>query len=341
MKHNRILASVAMAAIVLVSLCAVGASTLSVSAAQGSSSNPTLVGAAVGAGAPGVCSQNGVGLDLFIRAANNTLYWKDSPDGTTWSSTNESLGGVLTSAPAANVTESTMWVFVRGGDGAVWAKNTTNGGTSWSNWISLSGQLATNTGPAVCSWDAGRLDVFVQGTNGALYWKYSTNNGASWSYWNSLGGKLTSAPAATAMGSPNQIGVFVAGGSSALYYKHYDDSSSSWASWTSLGGQVLAGTSPTAYNWGTTQIGWFVTGANNQLYLNYQTFTPGGTTSGWQNLGGYLTSSPGATAKAPGLIDVFGRGGSGDFAVLWQKSYNGTKYPLTNGWSDWTYIGGL
>ena len=118
-----------MAAIVLVSLCAVGVSALSVSAAQGSSANvkaPTLVGAPVGNGAPGVCSVDGTGLFLFIRGTDNVLYYKYSSDGVTWPSTSTSLGGVLASAPAAAATPATMTtkgtieVFVRGTDGHLW-----------------------------------------------------------------------------------------------------------------------------------------------------------------------------------------------------------------------------
>src|SRR5271157_4817154 len=121
MKHKRILMSVAIAALVLVSVCAVGASTLSVSAAQGSTTNvqaPTVVGAPVGAGAPAACSVNGIGLDLFIRGADNYLYLKTSTDGTTWPSGATSLGGVLTSSPAATVRDTNkITVFARGSDG--------------------------------------------------------------------------------------------------------------------------------------------------------------------------------------------------------------------------------
>jgi hypothetical protein len=328
-----------MAALVLVSLCAVGASTLSVGAAQGSSTNvqaPTVVGAPVGAGAPAACSVNGTpSLDLFIRGADNYLYLKTSTDGTAWPSGATSLGGVLTSSPAATVRDTnTVTVFARGSDGAIWYRDSKNAGVSFGNWVSIGGAVAANTGPAVCSWGGGRLDVFVQGTNSGMYHKSWTDQ-KGWSGWDYLGGVLTSAPAATATSDGNQIGVFVRGNDGGVWYRHYD-ASSSWGSWTSVGGQVLAGTSPAAFNWGSRLIGWFVTGATNQhLFYSWEQFTPGGQTSGYADLGGYLTSSPGATAKAPGYVDVFARGGSGDFTILWQKSY-GPSY--VGGWSDWTSI---
>ena len=184
-----------MAAIMLVSLCAVGASTLGVSATQGSSSTPPVVGAPVGSGAPGVCSNNSTNLYLFIRGADNAIYLKISPDGTTWPSTETLLGGIVTSPPAAtSPTSSVIDVFVRGTDGALWQTYYQNG---CSTWIPLGGQFASGTGPAVALWSAGRLDVFVQSTDPQLW-----HVGVGWSGWSTLGGAppealSTPSPAAT------------------------------------------------------------------------------------------------------------------------------------------------
>ena len=68
-----------------------------------------------------------------------------------------------------------------------------NVGTSedavYSGWESLGGVLTS--GPAVSSWDDGRLDVFVRGTDKALWHKWFDGR---WSGWESLGGVLTSSP---------------------------------------------------------------------------------------------------------------------------------------------------
>ena len=337
--------SVAMAALVLVSLCAVGASTMSVSAARGSSyaQVPTIVGAPVGAGAPGVCSNNSTNLYLFIRGADNAdnvLNLKISPDGTTWPSTSASLNGSLTSAPAAvcrNTTTGVVTVFVRGTDGGIWYRD--GFGTTWGPWASIGGQIPLGTAPSVCSWGNGRLDVFAQGTDGALWHKSYTPTGG-WSGWQSLGGRLTSGPGATATSSGgDQVGVFVAGPNGAIFYMHWT-SSSGWGSWTNVGGTALAGTygylSPAAYNWGPSQIGWFVVGAGSQVYGNW--VNPSGQTSGYVNLGGVATSSPAATAKTPGVCDVFVRGSTGQFAALYQISFNYPANPYV--WGPWTAIGG-
>jgi hypothetical protein len=269
---------------------------------------------------------------------------KISPDGVTWPSTSTPLGGVLTSAPAATSQPSTtkIDVFVRGTTGHLYEMTSTDSGVTWSlTWIDLGGQLAANTGPAACSWGSGRLDVFVQGTDGAMWHKWLDGT-SPWSNWESLGGKLTSAPAATAAATPNnQIGVFVAGTGGTLYYKQYSSTSAGngWAGWAGVGGQVLAGTSPAAYNFGASQIGWFVTGTDSKLYQNW--VDPTGKTSGYASLGGVLTSSPSATTTtqiAQNGISVFARGSSFQFAALYQIYYD---YEGSGVWGAWTAIGGV
>ena len=346
MKHKLTLISIAMAALVLVSLCAVGAS-----AAKGNNANvqaPAVVGAHVGHGAPAVCFDGTANtLDIFVRGADNHLYWKHSVDnGTNWGPSMD-LGGILTSAPAVtSPSTGVMDVFVRGTDGAVWWDHYNATTSKWSGWStplggSLGGLTPVNRAPAACSWGTDRLDVFVQGMDGALWHKAWT--GTSWSGWQSLGGKLTSGPAATAT-APNQIGVFVRGTDGAVWYTHYPSTSSGWDNWTSVGGQVYAGTSPAASNFGANRIDWFVMGTDQGLYHSWKAWTAGGATNGWENLGGILTSSPGATARiinGHNLIDAFVRGGDGDFTIVWQKSSDTTTTTPSTSWSDWKPIGGV
>jgi hypothetical protein len=155
-------------------------------------------------------------IGVFVTGTNKALYhmWTDSAGTHSW----QSLGGTFTSSPAATApTSGVIDVYGRGGDGALYQKEYSS--NAWGSWTSLGGQLASNTGPAACSWGPGRLDVFVQGTNGALYHK--GYNGA-WSNWQSLGGKLTSSPAAAAASGSNRIDVFVRGTNGALWWTHWD-----------------------------------------------------------------------------------------------------------------------
>ena len=178
--------------------------------------------------APAVYARGSNSLDLFAQGTNGALWWKHW-NGTKWS-TSTSLGGVLTSSPAATSSgNGVIDVFVRGTNGALYEKTTTNGGTSWANWISLGGQIHAGTGPAACSWGAGRLDVFVQGTNGALYHKGGTG---TWSGWENLGGSLTSSPAAATAPGSSRIDVVVRGGDNGLWQKTYH---SGWSGWASIG----------------------------------------------------------------------------------------------------------
>jgi hypothetical protein len=77
----------------------------------------------------------------------------------------------------------------------------------------------------------------------------------------------------------------------------------------------------------TTQIGYFVTGTNHNLYWSWTG------QSGWKNLGGYLTSSPAAIASNGSRIDVYARGSDGSLYTIYTTN-GGTS------WSTWSKIGG-
>ena len=54
----------------------------------------------------------------------------------------ESLGGYLTSSPAAvSRSAGKITVFVRGSSGSLWSMSTTDGGATWSGWNEIGGQL--------------------------------------------------------------------------------------------------------------------------------------------------------------------------------------------------------
>jgi len=68
---------------------------------------------------------------------------------------------------------ASIYVFARGNNGALYERiisptgaqqitQTDSSTYTLSGWTSLGGQLATNTGPSVCSWGPGRLDVLYK-----------------------------------------------------------------------------------------------------------------------------------------------------------------------------------
>jgi C1A family cysteine protease len=168
-------------------------------------------------------------VGVFVTGTNSALY-RISFNGT-WSSW-QNLGGIVTSSPGATSPSSNVInVFVRGSDGVLWERNTTDAGTSWSTWFKIGGLLASSTGPASCAQDANSLDIFVHGTDGALWWKHYTS-GSGWGAWQSLGGVLTSSPAAVSR-SVGTIDVFVRGSDNKLWERFYDNG---WDSWALIGG---------------------------------------------------------------------------------------------------------
>ena len=308
MKLKRTTISIVLATVMLVSLFAVVSSAATVSGTVMAGTGPAATYSSVGTSA------------LVAVDTSSHVWWMNSSGG--WSS----LGGVCTASPAAVSWGSTprFDVFVRGTDGALWHKWTTNSGTTWSGWKSLGGQVAAGTGPAACSWGAGRLDVFVQGTDGALWHKWSTNNGATWSKWESLGGKLTSSPDASGATSntTNNIRVFVRGTDGACWYKEW--TGTAWSSWRSLGGQLAPNTGPAVYG----EV--FVQGTDHQLWR--KDFSEAG--SAWSHLPAcpevLSASSPAAFWSHSGHPEVFVSTTSGNLMCCF---YTGSWTPV-NTW-EW------
>jgi hypothetical protein len=136
-------------ALVLLSLFAVASSATSVSGKEGGTMRST-------------CYEAGRRNNLRpLRPCRGRLVWHwamvfavDSTGALQYtlygnSSTWNSLGRVCTASPAAVSWGSTSRfdVFVRGGDGAAWWTYSNDGGSTWSSWTGLHGQLAPNTGP--------------------------------------------------------------------------------------------------------------------------------------------------------------------------------------------------
>jgi hypothetical protein len=335
-KHKRSLVSVAMAALMLVSLVAVASAT-SVSAADGGKGNVQTSGAPVGAplgSAPAVIEQWNHNVEVFAKGADNALWWKkyDSAGWSGW----KSLGGYITSDPAVVQRDNGYWnVFVRGGSGYLNSIWTGDGGNSWHGWYTVGGkQLLEGTGPAAASFGPNRCDWFITcADDHALYHMWDDSAGRHG--WDNLGGYLTSSPGATAYG-PNidKIAVFGRGSLGGLWATYYINGG--WSGLIPLGGGIRAGTGPAACSWIlNNRLDVFVTGDSGAVYHIWS--QQGVPWSNWADgkLIGSMTSSPGAAASAaPGgadqppilQIDVFGGGGNGH---LWQDWYNSQWY---TGW---------
>ncbi len=220
---------------------------------------------------------------------------------------------------------------------------TSAGGSTWSPYSSLSGDIASDTDLAIAMNNDGRLQVFVVGTNNQLYFKtQSTPNSDTWSTaWTSLGGgvKADTSPA-VARNSDGRLQVFVIGTNNQLYYKTQSaPNSNTWSTaWTSLGGGIIADTSPavTRNNDGRLQV--FIVGTNNQLQYRAQTAAGSSTWSQtWTSLGGGLRANtdPIGIANNDGRLQVFVVGTNN------QLYYKTQSAPNSNTWSTtWTSLGG-
>jgi hypothetical protein len=228
------------------------------------------------------------------------------------------LGGVLTSAPAAaSWGRGRLDVFARGLDNGLWHR--WSDGNQWSGWEAQGGGLRSEA--AVAAWGPNRLDVFVRGTDNALWHRWW--DGSSWSGWEQTDASLKSGPAAASW-SANRLDVFAQGPDDALWHRWWDGGS--WSAWEELGG-VLA-SSPAAVSWGPNRIDVFVQGTDNAIWR--QSWTGSGWT-GWASQGGNFASGASVASRAPGRLDLFSRGRDGS---LWRQSFDGSR------WSNWGSLGG-
>jgi hypothetical protein len=232
----------------------------------------------------------------------------------------ETLGGVLTSKPAAASPSSNRFdVFARGSDGHLWVRM--YNGSTWGNWLPFGGLLYPGTGPAVTSSGPGRVDVFVEGTDRQLW--HGWLDGSGWHAWEPLGGTLASGPAAASWG-PGRIDVVIEGTDHAVWHKWF--TGGSWyPGWESLGSQTTA--DPAITSWGSGRLDIFTRGPDNQLGHIFYTSD---TWSGWESLGGNLTNGPAAVSFGVGLIDVIGVGTGSEPERLSHAA----------GWQIWQPLGG-
>jgi hypothetical protein len=175
------------------------------------------------------------------------------------------------------------------------------------SWDNLGGSFQGK--PAVVRGNNG-LEVFVRGRDNALWYASQTSLGGSWTAFVSLGGVIISNPAVTTDFATGAIQVFALGTDSAVWMRQ--QGTAGFSDWTSIGGSgtsdiaaLLSG--PTQNHPGEVDL--FMRGADNTLWHNREIYT--GSWQGWNSLGGYLTSAPGAGQD----IVAFARGGDN---ALWR-----------------------
>lgn len=229
-----------------------------------------------------------------------------------------SLGGTLTSAPAAaSWSQGRLDVFVRGSDNGLWHR--WGDGFHWSGWESLGGVLSSE--PGVAAWGPNRLDVFVRGMDDALWHRWWDGN--AWGGWERFDGSVMSGPA-LASWSANRLDLFAQGSDSSLWHRWWDGHS--WSGWEGLGGVLTS--SPAAVSWGPNRIDVFVRGTDNAAWR--QSWTGSGWT-GWAAQGGSFAPGVAVASRSPVHLDLFSRGLDGS---LWRQSFD------SGSWTSWASLGG-
>jgi len=122
---------------------------------------------------------------------------------------------------------------------------------------------------------------------------------------------------------------YVRGGDHRIWYATQSAAGAAWSAFRRIPGPAVA-SAPAAVSWGGSRVDLFARGLGGQLLHAYST---GGAYSGWQDLGGQLTSAPTATSLASNRIDVVARSGSSDSLV--RRRWNGST------WGTFSALGGL
>jgi hypothetical protein len=234
-------------------------------------------------------------VQVFARAADGQILHRQLAGGA-WSDWAAVPGVQADSGPAATVFGTTIYLFVRGADGALWQNILPQGG-AWSGWSSLGGGLAS--GPAAGTRrNNGTVDVFVRGTDNGLYHR-ALPPGQSWTPWEALGGNLTSAPAALGFSTSGSIDVFVrdtAGGVASLYYAN-----NAWNGWYGYGGTIKGAVGLASPATDVLEV--FARGNDDALWLHHH-----GQNTDWTRIDATpLSSSPAAVADQTGSLHLFAR----------------------------------
>lgn len=143
------------------------------------------------------------------------------------------------------------------------------------------------------------------------------------------GGVYGSGIAASSWGA-GRLDMFGLGTDGKLYHSSYD-SSSGWACCDAFNpppGLTLT-SDPAAVSWGNGRIDIVQRASDNAIW--HMAYDSGSTWSGWDSLGGVLSTGPGIASWGSGRLDVFALDSAG---ALWHQSYGSA------GWAGWEGLGG-
>jgi hypothetical protein len=264
---------------------------------------------------------------VLAVSASGDLSYADLPSGsTTWSSWGDlgNPGHPLIGTPAVVQDSSGMFhIFVRDDTGVLYEDRMQNGSGTFS---SLGG--ISQDDPAAVLAGSNTIYVFEVGWTTQMYYD-KLPSGGSWSGWTSLGGDALGVPAAI-HDTSGAVRVYVRRAVDwDAFENHLPSGSSTWSGFSSLGGALPSGPAAQAgsggYDWA------FALGRSTNLY--FDELPPNGSYSGWTELNGAFTGTPGVTQNSHGgAMHVFSRTTTGSLDVNSLPSGSST-------WTGYTSLG--
>jgi hypothetical protein len=291
-------------------------------------------------------------LEVFVKGFDNagSLYhrWEfQANGGLAWSQWESLAGGnVWSSIAVGRNTDGHLEVFVRRlEDSALWhtwQQFNADGTVTWSIWQSLRGYFPADgsSNPTVARNADGRLEVFIKGMGsyqGHLYhiWQVGC---CDWSAWEDLGGAIFS-DIAVGRNTDGRLEVFVTS-NGALWHKfQLAPGGPLWSDWYSLNAPPQlsfgVGTIPAVYSDAAVPqnvdgpLDVFVKAVDGALWHIRQVGCCGW--SGWESLGGQLSSQPTVGKNADGRLEVFA-------TAAWDL-YHIRQVAAGGAWSTWESLG--
>jgi hypothetical protein len=284
--------------------------------------NPPLISPPPAPGVTPGTTVTGTEVDVFYTATDGTV-WLVQGQGT--GGPPLPYGGRLLSAPVPIWTGSAEIVFGQGTDGQLWCNQ--GGSDLGTPWQPLGGELTSQ--PGAVSLGGGAYAVFVRGTDGAV-WQH-VFSGTAWDAWQRVGGQVLpgTGPTAAYLTGTGHIYVGVVGTDRQIYLKVANLSTGFFSIGSqTTGSPALAAISPStlaAFSCGTDGTGY------------YTTYTEADGPTGWQSMGGRLTSGlAAATGIVAGNPTTYTFGLGTDNQVYQQVGTWAPDLPSFSGWSGIT-----
>jgi hypothetical protein len=213
-------------------------------------------------GRPAVIRNGNGQLQAFVRAADDSVIaeTQSSPGSAAWAAV--SLGGVITSNPAAALSGNTARVVAIGTDQALWTTSVSSDGTI-TPWSSAGGGSLRGDPAAAVS--EGLFYVFARGTDNAVWFNWCPSGSC---VWQSLGGEIVNNPTVIA-NSDGRLEVFAAGTDNAVWHTaQIATAGSQWSGWSTLGGVIFGDVTPALDSSGAVNL--FVIGSDSGLWYMTQ-----------------------------------------------------------------------